>query len=317
MKNGLLIIALCLAAICNAQQMHLNTQYIFNEMLLNPGATGTKVDYIPVQINFRKQWTSFPGSPTTQSISCHSEVHKNFGFGGNVFNDNSGPSRRTGLNVNGAYHLKLTGDKSKMIGFGMGISLTQHVIDVNKLNTYLPEDPAVLRGYNNQMVPDANIGVFYKYSDKGFVGLSAYNLVQTNRDLFDFEIPLYNPLVRTYYLLAGYDIKASDEIIVKASTLIQSIETRTTQFDINAIVVYKNFAWLGLSYRNKDAIGALAGCQVGQLKLGYSYDYTLSDIGKYSSGSHEIFLELQIYNKAGSGGSGNWFKRSLRYAPKI
>lgn len=317
MRNLVFLLLVMSAFVSSAQQMHLNTQYIFNEMLVNPGATGTKVDYIPVQVNFRKQWTSFPGSPTTQSISCHSEVHNNFGFGGNVFNDNSGPSRRTGINVNGAYHLKLTGDKSKYVSFGLGVSLTQHVIDVDKLHTYLPDDPAVLRGYNNQMVPDANFGAFYKFSDKGYVGLSAYNLVQTNRDLFDFELPLANPLVRTYYLLGGYDFRAADNIIVKASTLIQAIETGTMQFDINGIVVYKNFAWLGLSYRNMDAIAALAGCQIGQVKLGYSYDYTLSDIGKYSNGSHEIFLEMQIYNKSGNGGSGNWFKRSLRYAPKI
>lgn len=300
------------------QQLHLNTQYLFNEMLVNPGATGGARDYIPVQINFRKQWSGFPGSPTTQSISCHSEVWKNMGFGGNVFNDNSGPSRRTGINVNGAYHLSLDGlAKKKYLGFGMGVSLAQHVIDVNKLKTYLPDDPAVLRGYNNKMVPDASVGVFYKYKQNAFIGLSAHNLVQTNRDLFEFEDKLINPLVRTYYLFAGYDIPTESEMVIKTSTLIQAIETGTVQFDINAIVVYKNFVWLGAAYRHLDAISVLAGAQVGQIKFGYSYDYTLSDIGKYSNGSHEVFLELQLYNKNGSGGSGNWFKRSLRYAPKI
>ena len=62
-----------------SQQIALNTQYLFNNMLVNPGATGTK-NYIPVQLNFRKQWTNFPGSPTTQFLSCDSKLADNFGI---------------------------------------------------------------------------------------------------------------------------------------------------------------------------------------------------------------------------------------------
>lgn len=314
----LLILSFIFASCASfAQQLHLNTNYLFNPFLLNPGITGTAKDYIPIQINFRKQWAGFPGSPTTQSVSCHSEVHESFGFGGNVFNDNSGPSRRTGVNVSGSYHLKLTGDKSKMIGMGMGLSMTQHLIDVNQLNTYLPDDPTVMAGYNNQLVPDANIGFYYQWKPGAYVGLSAFNLLQDRRDLFDFEDRLNNPLVRTYYLMAGYDIDAEGEIDYKVATLIEAIETGTVQFDVSALAVYKNITWLGFGYRNLDAVSAMIGAQIGHVKLGYSYDFTLSQIRKYSSGSHEIFLELQLYNMPGGPSGRNWWKRSLRYAPKI
>ena len=317
MKTLLFLILVSVSGLVFGQQTHLNTNYIFNPMLMNPGATGSTKDYIPLHLNFRKQWTNFPGSPTTQSLSCHSEVSRNFGFGGTAFNDNSGPSRRTGLNINGAYILKLDGkNKEKFIGFGLGINLTQHVMDMDKLDTYLPNDPALLRGYNNQLVPDANVGVYFKINQNAFVGLSGYNLVQSKRDFYDFQIPLHNPLARTYYLSAGYDFQTEGSMVYKTSTLIRAIETGTVQFDINAIGVWNNTAWFGLSYRNLDAISALIGAQLGQFKFGYSYDYTLSDIGRYSSGSHEIFLELQMYNMPGAGGR-NWYKRSLRYAPKI
>lgn len=286
-------------------------------MLVNPGATGAIKDYIPLHLNFRKQWTSFPGSPTTQSLSCHTEVESNFGFGGTVFNDNSGPSRRAGINVNGSYLMKLDGrNKQKFIGFGLGVTLAQHYIDIDKLNTYLPDDPAVTRGYNNVIVPDANFGVFFKWKENAYVGLSAYNLVQSNRDLYDFQNPLYNPLARTYYLLFGYDIPTDGKMVYKTTALVRAIETGTFQFDVTGMGVWNNTVWFGLSYRNLDAVSALIGCQLGQFKIGYSYDYTLSDIGQYSSGSHEFFLELQMYNMPGKGGR-NWFKRSLRYAPKI
>lgn len=316
MKNVVKIALFLVSFSSFAQQMDMHTQYIFNEMLVNPGATGG-VDYIPVQLNFRKQWASFPGAPTTQSLSCHSEVFTNMGFGGNFFNDNSGPSRRTGMNVNGAYHIKIDPRRNKYLGLGMGVSLAQHTIDETKLETYLPDDPAVINGFNNQLVPDANVGVFYKWNEGSFVGLSAYNLVQMKRDLFDFDNILYNPMVRTYYLFAGHTFQTESDFSIKTSTLVRAIETGTFQVDLNAIAVYRKHAWFGLSYRHLDAVTAMIGAQIAQFRVGYSYDYTISDIGRYSNGSHEVFLELHLYEKKGSGGGGSWYKRSMKYAPKI
>ena len=75
------------------------------------------------------------------------------------------------MNLNGAYHLQLDSRNDHVLGLGLGVSFTQHMIDVNKLNTYLPSDPAVLRGYNNQLVPDANFGVQYRFKNKGFTSI--------------------------------------------------------------------------------------------------------------------------------------------------
>lgn len=317
MRNLLLILSFGLINFGYSQQLHLNTNYMFNPFLVNPGAAGTCDKYIPVQVNFRKQWVGFPGSPTTQSASCHAEVQESFGFGGVLYNDNSGPSRRTGINVSGSYHLRLSGDKSKMIGFGLGIGFSQHMIDVNKLDTYLPDDPTVLKGYNNQFMPDANFGVYYQWKLNSYVGLSAHNLAQSKRDLFDFEKNVSNPLVRTYYLTAGHTIMTDGDIHYKLAGLVQVIETGTFQFDLSSTAVYKNMYWFGLGYRHLDACYALAGIQIGHVKVGYAYDYTISQIGRYSSGSHEIFAELQLYNTPGGPGGKKWWKRNKRVAPKI
>lgn len=315
MKKYLSILFIGVAGFASGQQISLNSQYLFNEMLVNPGAAGSK-DYVPVQLSFRKQWVNFPGSPTTQAISAHGEVGKNMGFGGTVFNDVAGPSRRTGLNTNAAYHLQLDRRGDHQLGLGLGLSLTQHLIDVNMLTTYLPDDPAVLRGYNNQFVPDANVGVFYHFKDKGFAGLSAYNLVELRRDLYDFGNPFYNPLERTYYFLGGYEFELSPSFDLKTTALVQMIETFTTQFDVTALGTYKKVVWLGVSYRHLDAVAIMAGGQAGQFRFGYSYDYTLSDIGDYSSGSHEVFLELQLKTK-NSGNKTPWLKRNRIFSPKI
>ena len=72
--------------------------------------------------------------------------------------------------------------------------------------------------------------------------------------------------------------------------------------------------WMGLSYRLNDALAILAGAQVGPLKFGYSYDFTLSDIGEYSAGSHEVFIEFQIGSKNAQNNRG-WLKRNRIYTP--
>lgn len=316
MKKQLLIALFLIGAGAqvNAQQIALNSQYLFNQTLVNPGATGSK-DYVPVQFHFRKQWNNFPGAPITQALSAHGKVANKIGFGGMLFNDVAGPSRRTGMNINSAYHLQLDSKNDHILGMGLGVSLTQHMIDVTKLTTYLPDDPAVLRGYNNQMVPDANFGVFYYYKDKGYAGLSAHNLVQLKRDLYNFETPFVNPLMRTYYFTGGYNFSFGENWGLMTSTLVQGIETGTVQFDVTAAGLYKNVVWLGASYRHTDAVAFLIGGQAGPVRFGYSYDYTLSDIGNYSSGSHEVFLELQL--SKGGGAQTPWLKRNRIFSPKI
>lgn len=320
MKAIVLLITVFVACTLNAQQITLHSQYLFNDMMVNAGATGSK-DYIPIYFNFRKQWTNFPGSPTTQLLSADAKVAKNIGFGGTIFNDVAGPSRITGANINTAYHLRLDKSNQHHIGFGIGLNLAQHYIDINKITTYLPNDPAILIGYNNKLVPDVNFGMFYYYADKGYFGVSANNLVQTKRDLFDFNYKLYNPLARTYNFYGGYNFQLgkTSKSKIKLSTLFQLIETGTFQADFTALYEWNNLFWLGASYRINDAVVGLLGFNIKMFSIGYSYDYTLSDIRKYSYGAHEVFIQLKLFNKKGSNGDNRtpWLKRNRIYSPSV
>lgn len=48
---------------------------------------------------------------------------------------------------------------------------------------------------------------------------------------------------------------------------------------------------LGASYRLDDAVSALINFAVNKnLRIGYAYDYTVSNIGQFNSGSHEVIL---------------------------
>ena len=48
-------------------------------------------------------------------------------------------------------------------------------------------------------------------------------------------------------------------------------------------------------YRIGDSVSGLASFYVTPtLRIGYSYDYTLSNLGAFNSGSHEVFLLFDL-----------------------
>ncbi|WP_298859611.1 type IX secretion system membrane protein PorP/SprF, partial [uncultured Gimesia sp.] len=63
-----------------------------------------------------------------------------------------------------------------------------------------------------------------------------------------------------------------------------------------------DMVWGGLSFRPGDALAPMLGYQTSWVKkdgyntinncirVGYSYDLTMSEIKNYSSGSHEVFV---------------------------
>ncbi len=67
------------------------------------------------------------------------------------------------------------------------------------------------------------------------------------------------------------------------------------QLDAGAKLTYKNMVWIGANYRSNDAVSAIMGYMFKNwLMFGYSYDYSITPIRKYNSGTHEIMLGLRF-----------------------
>ena len=71
----LLPLLLLAAAPALAQQQAQYSQYMNNNYLLNPGATGVE-DYIDVKFSYRTQWTGLEGAPKTYYASINSSLGK-------------------------------------------------------------------------------------------------------------------------------------------------------------------------------------------------------------------------------------------------
>jgi len=126
----------------------------------------------------------------------------------------------------------------------------------------------------------------YYHTEKLFVGASASHLTEGDIKYGDIT----TKLARHYYLQAGYGVDLTSSLELKPCVLVKT-DAASTQVDINANLVIDKKYWGGVSYRLQDAVVIMAGIEIiPNLKVGYSYDLTLSDIKTYSSGTHEVMV---------------------------
>ena len=285
MKNILTISLLLLACSSfKSQQIGITSQYLLNDFSINPGVAGTK-SYSPLSVSFRRQWTGIDEAPVTQNLMYHTSLGESAGFGGHVFNDASGPSRRTGFNTTFAYNIKTS--KETNLSFGLSGSLTQFSINRDRLITEIPNDIAIVN-LNNSLIVDCNFGIYWS-GVRHFAGFSSFNLFENKTDITALTTPITNTLNRVFYTYGGYNFKIG-AIIELQPSMIMRIMNDIVQFDGNLKLTVKNTYSLAISYRNKDAVAFIGGINIGTTTVGYSYDLGVSKMKTYSSGSHEIFL---------------------------
>jgi len=292
MKNIIRIALLLLVTVpAFAQQ----SQYMFNDYLLNP-AVGGSLEYMPISTSIRTQWTGLDDAPTTQTLSAHKKLGERIGLGGYLYNDVAGPISEKGLQLSFAYHLPMANEAH--LSFGLGGMMFLNSYDVNQLKFEDGEDQAVQNIEDNSFTPDANFGVLY-YTDKYKVGISIPQLLQSsvNKDELNQK---NNSLVRHYFFHGEYIFNLNNSFDIIPSTLIKYASKDPLQFDLNVRGLYKKKYWLGLSYRDQESLVALIGLEYNSFRFGYSYDMTLTDINKHSSGSHEFFLSYNVGKKAKS-----------------
>ena len=291
MKKSFLIIATVLIGLSvNAQQLPLYSQYMMNSFLLNPGITGS-TNYIPIRLTVRQQWTGIQDAPATQTLSANGLIGKqNMGIGGYIFNDKFGPISSTGVQVSYAYHIRI--DKDVKLGIGLSLSAFQFKIDESSLQPLDISDKALTNAVESTFVPDANFGA-YLYSNKFFVGLSGLQLTQYKIKLIEEPVGS-NQMIRHYYLLGGYQFAISKDFDIQPSVLLKGTERTPFQLDVNVKTFYKKDYWIGFSYRTSKVAILLIGFKINKFYLGYAFDYTFSNLSRYSTGSHEIMMGVNL-----------------------
>jgi type IX secretion system PorP/SprF family membrane protein len=269
-------------AAANAQHSTLYSQYMFNGLLINPAYAGSN-DVLNVTGLSRMQWAGFDGAPRTSTLSMHSPLkNKRLNLGLTFLNDRLGVSSQNKITAVFAYRI-FFGKSSLAFGLQGGLNMIRN--NWYNVHTTTAGDQVFTAPYSQQTIPDAGFGIYFKKADY-FLGVSM-------PALFTFAEPggiNYKPALLT----AGYLFTLSDNLRLKPSALVRYIKSSPWQFDLNLNVYYKAIG-LGASYRSGDAMVFMANYGITQqFTAGYAYDLTISKLGTFVRGSHEIMLRYEF-----------------------
>jgi type IX secretion system PorP/SprF family membrane protein len=293
-----------------AQTKPMYSQYMLNMLNLNPAYAGNRNS---VNINgiFRSQWVGLPGSPTTESISIDGRLKESNGaLGVRLYNDKLGIERSTGIEGYYSYHIPLSyasfdddskGEAGTTLSIGLGIGCMNYNAKYSEVITLQPNDPNFMLNVNG-FLPTAGFGALL-HSYRWYLGISAPDLI-TGRLNSQNRVDVTGILSKgEIFATAGYIFgKEDDNVKIKPSMLLKMASGAPLEYDFNVNCWLHDIFMFGLSYRTSDAALAMIEFQATpNLRIGYCYDYTVSGLSGYNSGTHELLLRYELKNKAGRG----------------
>lgn len=292
-RHIIVVLFIAFAIKASAQQVQQFTQFQFAGISYNPAFAGSD-QYFNVLAMHRTQWTGINDAPRTYLMGLHAPSKSGkMGFGGNIYTDVAGPTRRVGAQGVYAYHLQVTSNTKLSLGLSFG--MTQFVLDGSQITLREGGDRALTGAMMSELKPDANFGALW-YNDKFRLGVSANQILNNELDLFPGDGE--SRMAVHYFLTGAYKFDLSDDFQLEPAVLVKYVNPINVQSDVSLRAIYKNKFWLGGGYRTGDAASAYAGYQImDYLSLGYSMDFSTSDIKNYADGTHEIFVMIRFGKK--------------------
>ena len=293
MRTKILIFALVLTCYSGfAQQDSQFTQYMYNTININPAYAGSR-GVMSIFGLHRTQWVGLDGAPTTNAFSINSPINNsNLGIGVSFVNDKIGPTNDNTISADISYTIPVS--EEYKVSFGIKASGNMFNLDVNQLTPAQSNDPN-LQSYSNKLSPNFGAGV-YLHSDKLYLGLSVPNFLQ-NSKYNDNNVAVFQERMN-FYAIGGYVFDLSPSIKFKPAFITKVVTGSPLQVDASANFLFFDKLMLGAAYRWSAAVSALAGFQITDgLFIGYSYDMETTKLRRYNSGSHEIFLRFELFNK--------------------
>lgn len=273
------------------------TQFYANPLYLNPAFAGT-ARCPRICMNYRNQWPGISGTFVTYSASYDQHIDNISGGLGFLFwNDRAGQATLNTTNISGMYSYQLTITREFSMKMGIEATYAQKSVDWSKLNFGDMIDPRRGFIYNTNEVPsvtsksnvDFSAGML-GYSKRYFFGFAVHHITEPDEG---FLGP--SKLPRKYTGHAGAVIPLNGrngDASVSPNILFQ----KQQDFQQLNLGVYftKGPIVGGLWYRNQDSFILLIGFQQDLVKMGYSYDVTVSKLTNATAGSHELSFQMQF-----------------------
>lgn len=271
-----------------AQQESQYTQYMYNQMAINPAYAGSQ-DKTILFGQYRAQWVGLEGAPKTANLSINSPISEmGHGMGISFENDQIGPTQTNSFDVNFSYAIEL--ENYTMLYLGVKAGGSSFEVDYTKLRILHPETE--MSGKLTQFSPNIGTGIFLQ-ADTWYAGLSVPRILETK-----FYDDVQNSLASEkmhFYLHGGYIFELNDNLLFKPSALFKAVSGSPLAFDLSANFLINDKFTIGTAYRLNSSISGLVGFNISeQATIGYAYDYETTSIGNYARGSHEFFIKFNL-----------------------
>lgn len=285
--------------VSNAQQDPMYTQYMFNTQTINPAYAGTWESF-SFMVLARQQWAGLEGAPQTYTFSMQAPLkNERVALGLNLISDVVGLEKRFYMFTDYSYLLPI--NEGMKLRLGLKGGFTNYSNNLSEYITNVPGsgiiDPSFQGEIDRKFVPNFGIGGFL-YGKKYYAGFSIPKILS-----HDFENN-YNNLsvnaeLRHYFLIAGLifdlgqNVKFKPTMLTKAT--FSSESGAPVELDLTANFLIKEKFWLGAMFRTGDSFGFIAQWIIDKkLRIGYSYDYTTTNLQNFHNGSHEIMISYEM-----------------------
>lgn len=277
-----------------AQQDPHHSQYLFNQLSINPAYAGSRQTIVGSFFH-RSQWTGFEGAPVTQAISFHMPSRKKrYGFGMNLINDAIGYTRQQWVTGSYSFFIPV---RSFSLGLGLRGGFLNYRINWNEIRAVDQVDGVFLSNPSSILLPNVGAGIFLS-NERLYFGLSAPHILNSGLQNGNPAQTLVARLYRHYYATAGIVLFRDKQVEWKPSFLLKYVPGAPLQADFNLMALIRKRIWLGMSYRSSDALAFMMDVRIGKIfRLGYAYDHTLSALAGLQNGTHELHLGLEIFSE--------------------
>jgi type IX secretion system PorP/SprF family membrane protein len=292
MKKIAILFFVVLSGLLKAQQDPQFSLNMFNIYSVNPAFSGSYDQFNALAIQ-RSQWVGFDGAPVTQHLSVESPVYfLHGGVGLSLLNDKVGQEYNKQISLSYAYQTKIS--RHSELGLGLNFGFVDLGVDGDWIapdGTNGSNDNLIPKTASNDVIPDLGFGLYYRKKAL-YVGYSITHLNQAKAVYDDAAVDF--KLRRHHYLILGWEYDVRGDLVLHPSLYIKTDQV-STQMDFNLNAKYGDHLWGGMTYRLDDALVLIAGYNINEnLKFGYAYDITTSDLKSESSGSHEILLRYSF-----------------------
>jgi type IX secretion system PorP/SprF family membrane protein len=285
------------------------SQFYANALYLSPSFAGATSQY-RFSLNYRNQWPSVPGVFNTYCISFDKALSNfNSGIGVLATYDVAGSGNLSTTNIGLLYSYDFNINKRWHIRPGVNFKFYYLGLDIGKLvfNSQITgsgTSPSVTPPpFDN--VADVDFATSaLAYNERSWAGITLDHLLTPKTSFYgnDATVPIKFNFYGGTQILKKTRLRQKIQDVLSIAVNFQK-QGKFYQSDLG-LYYYKDPLIFGLWYRGipfvtsqaGDAIIGLIGIKTSQLHIGYSYDFTISNLIGSTGGAHEISIVYEFNN---------------------